>query len=524
MHWNRTLAGMACVVTLSFVSAPGAHGQGISSLRVATGLNKPIWCGSPPGDMQRLFIAEQDGRIQILANGSVLATPFLDISTKVASGGERGLLGVAFHPDYASNGYFFVHYTKSGTSFGDSMVERYQVSGNPDVADASTAVVFLGPVDQPFSNHNSGMISFGPNDGRLYVSYGDGGNSGDPQCNAQNMQTRLGKMLRLDVDTNPNGPAIAAAGNPFVNDVNVLNEIWASGLRNPWRWSFDRATGDLWIADVGQFAREEINFVPASSTGGENYGWKVMEGFSCFSTAACPPVPLCNDPSYVDPVLDYGHNVGDSVVGGYVYRGCAIPALRGTYFYSDNGSSRIWSFELDQNDAVINFVERTAALDPPPFNGNINEVSSFGEDGCGELYICDRIDGEVFKIVPRALCQADLGFQGHGSARLSVCGGDLSTGTTSDMIVCPLVPGSAMLLLGSFSNVPTQVWEVKSQLVPIPPIFAIPVIAPGGDLVIPINGGGGPGSLYVQWVIQEAGTPTPSGYYATNAVRLDFLP
>ncbi|MCB9849324.1 MAG: PQQ-dependent sugar dehydrogenase [Phycisphaerales bacterium] len=364
----------------------------LTTERVASGLSGPLFVTSPPGDTNRLFIVEQAGRIKILTGGSVLGTPFLNIVSIISSGGERGLLGLAFDPDYATNGFFYVNYTNTS---GNTVVARYTVTGDPatsNTANAGSAVI-LKTIVQPESNHNGGCLQFGP-DGMLYVGVGDGGGGNDQHGsigNGQNTGTLLGKMLRLDVD---NGPNYIPSDNPFVGAGDPLDEIWAIGLRNPWRFSFDRATGDMYIADVGQGAREEVDFQPASSTGGENYGWRCMEGTACTGMTGC----TCNAPALTLPIHEYTHGGTPfrcSISGGYVYRGSAIPGLQGTYFYADYCSAQIWSFRY--NGSVLSeFQERTTELTPNI--STIDSVVSFGEDGSGELYIVD-IGGEVFKIV-----------------------------------------------------------------------------------------------------------------------------
>ncbi|MCZ6598647.1 MAG: PQQ-dependent sugar dehydrogenase [Planctomycetota bacterium] len=416
----------AFAATLFVASATPADAQTpLTTVRVASGLSSPLFVTSPEGD-PRLFIVEQHGRIKILTDGAVLATPFLDIDAKVLGSGERGLLGLAFHPDYSTNGFFYVSYSDNA---GDTILERYSVSANPDLADDTSGVHILF-VDQPFSNHNGGGIHFGP-DGMLYLALGDGGSGGDPGCRSQKGDTLLGKLLRLDIDGGL--PYAIPPDNPYVGDPRNLDEIWARGLRNPWRWSFDRETGDLWIGDVGQGAKEEISFTAASSTGGENYGWKIMEGFNCFSTAACPPtVPSCGDSSLTLPVHDYTHASGCSVTGGYVYRGSQIPDLQGTYFFADYCSARIWSFEFD-GVSMSNFQERTSEL-APGGGLTINLPASFGEDADGNLYICD-LGGEVFQIVPDIQASATVfgcGVNPAGSIQITggapVVGGSFTVG------------------------------------------------------------------------------------------------
>lgn len=398
------LRGLSSAALLVAVLAGGAEGQTpLKVERIATGFSNPLYLTSPPDD-DRLFVVEQRGAIKIIENGTVLPTPFIDFGNKVSqTSNERGLLGLAFHPDYATNGFFYVNYTSTANAHG-TIVERYSVSGDPNVADPNSGVVILGPIAQPFSNHNGGCIQFGP-DGKLYVGTGDGGSAGDPSCNAQNGNTLLGKMLRLNDDGSiPVDNPFTAAGD------GILDQIWATGLRNPWRFSFDRETGDLYIADVGQNSREEVSFAPGTSTGGENYGWKVMEGNQCFSTSACtPPPPPCDDPAYTDPFRVYGHGGGNcSITGGYVYRGDAIPDLAGKYWHADYCSARVWALRYD---GAGGFTDNVLYTSDPDFSGafTINLVTSFGEDAHGEVYIVDQ-GGEIFKIVPRG------DFVGLGSA------------------------------------------------------------------------------------------------------------
>jgi glucose/arabinose dehydrogenase len=290
---------------------------------VAMGLSSPVHLTAPPDDVERVFIVERPGRIRVVRNGTLLGAPFLDLTGVVLSGGEQGLLSLAFHPDYATNGHFFVNYTDLD---GHTRVERYTVTAAPDVADPASDLTILS-VEQPFSNHNGGQVAFGP-DGMLYIGMGDGGGEGgDPLRHGQNRATLLGSLLRIDVDAA--SPYAIPPDNPFVADPSAAPETWAYGLRNPWRFSFDRHTGDLYIGDVGQDSREEISFQPAASPGGENYGWKVMEGTACFS-----PRNGCSQAGLVPPVLDYTHADGCSVTGGFVYRGVE-PTLAGRYFFAD---------------------------------------------------------------------------------------------------------------------------------------------------------------------------------------------
>jgi glucose/arabinose dehydrogenase len=286
----------------------------------------------------RLFLVEQTGRIIILKDGEELDTPFMDIRDRVDAGGERGLLSLAFAPDFASSGYFYTWYTDKP---GDTVLSRFRVGANPDMANPSTERILL-TLRQPLPNHNGGRILFGI-DGMLYVSTGDGGGGGDPSNRAQNLQLLLGKVLRLDVSPEHATYAIPP-DNPFVGDSRALDEIWALGLRNPWRMSIDPSTGDIYIADVGQDALEEVNFQPADSSGGENYGWRVMEGTACYSERDCDQSGL------VLPVAEYGRSDGCSISGGEVYRGHAYPALHGLYFYGDFCSGKIWGLSRNGGD------------------------------------------------------------------------------------------------------------------------------------------------------------------------------
>lgn len=340
---------------------------------VASGLDGPVHLTAPPGD-SRLFVVELPGRIRIVKNGRLLPAPFLDIVNQVSSGGERGLLSIAFHAAYARTGYFYLNYTDRS---GNTKVERYRVSSNPDVADPASGKLILS-VDQPYANHNGGHIMFGP-DGMLYVGMGDGGSGGDPQGNGQNRGALLGKLLRLDVDGGD--PYGIPAGNPFAGGGGA-REVWAYGLRNPWRFAFDRAEGLLYIADVGQNAWEEINVAPATRAG-LNYGWNVMEGAHCYRALVCDRQGL------ILPVLEYSHSDGCSVTGGLVYRGKAIPEITGHYFYSDYCEGWVRSFRL-----VNGQVQDRLSWDV----GNIGMVQSFGEDAVGKLYVLSA-NGKVYRFV-----------------------------------------------------------------------------------------------------------------------------
>jgi glucose/arabinose dehydrogenase len=303
----------------------------------------------------------------------------LDIHDRVSSEGlEQGLLGLAFHPNYPANGRFFVYYTGLR---GQTVLSRFQVTDDPNVADAVSEMVLL-TVDQPARNHNGGMIAFGP-DGFLYVGLGDGGAANDQFGNGQNLGSLLGALLRLEVDAGE--PYGVPGDNPFLSVPNARPELWAYGLRNPWRFAFDRATGDLYIADVGQNQYEEVHVQPAGSPGGENYGWPIMEGRHCFQRDTCSTTGLQL------PVTEYNHSQGCSITGGYVYRGGAFPSLNGLYFYGDYCSGRIWALSRDADGHWLSHQVLETSLN----------ISSFGEDEAGEMYVLDLNGGAVYRLVDK---------------------------------------------------------------------------------------------------------------------------
>ncbi|HEY3059614.1 MAG TPA: PQQ-dependent sugar dehydrogenase [Chloroflexota bacterium] len=350
------LAACLFIVPTMVSGAPNVHLQ-----PVLKGLRQPLDVRQPADGSDRLFVAEKGGRIRVAHGSELVERPFLDLTGIVgARGSEQGLLGLAFHPAFAENGQFFVNYTDTN---GDSVVARYQVSGDPDVADPGTgAVIVTQP--QPFANHNGGNLVFGP-DGWLWIGFGDGGSGGDPRGNGQNPGTWLGKLLRVNVD----------------GDSQV--EIWGLGLRNPWRYSFDRLTGDLWVGDVGQNVWEEIDLVGAGTPAGVNFGWNVGEGNHCFGSRSC------DLSGFVPAIAEYDHGRGDcAVVGGYVYRGSAYPSMAGVYFYADECSGRLWSLQRDEVGNVS-----TSELMKTSVN-----VSSFGEDQAGELYVTGFNDGTVYRL------------------------------------------------------------------------------------------------------------------------------
>jgi glucose/arabinose dehydrogenase len=344
---------------------------------VASGLSNPVYLTSPPGDA-RLFIVQQTGVIRVVKNGSLLATPFLDIRNLVSRRSEQGLLSMAFHPSYAANGFFFVDYTDRT---GDIRVVRYHVSGaNRDRADPSSAKPILTIPHRSFPNHNGGLVMFGP-DGKLYIATGDGGGEGDPLGNGQKISTLLGKILRIDV--NAGNPYAIPSDNPFVGRPGARGEIWAYGLRNPWRFAFDRSTSRIYIADVGQSAWEEVD-IQSARAAGRNYGWKIMEGRHCFS-----PRANCNMQGLTLPQFEYSHGQGCAIIGGFVYRGSRIPSLVGRYLYSDLCGGWLRSFFF--NGGVTEHKQWNV--------GNFGTPTSFGEDSAHELYLLSQ-NGRVYRIEP----------------------------------------------------------------------------------------------------------------------------
>lgn len=368
------------VIVAALVSAQGAPFPTPRLRPVVTGLDRPTHVTHAGDGSGRLVIVEKPGTIRILHNGALLPTPFLDITSRVLStGSEQGLFSVAFPPAGADAGHFYVNYTSRPD--GDTVVSRFTITpDDPNRADPNSEEVIL-TIDQPFANHNGGQLAFGP-DGMLYIGTGDGGSGGDPMGNAQNGAVLLGKMLRIDVESSPQGePYGIPDTNPFIGTPGFRPEVWALGLRNPWRFSFDRATGDLFIADVGQSAREEVNHQPATG-GGENYGWDIMEGSTCFQADACDMAGLTL------PVAEYGRDLGNVITGGHVYRAPSPAAWHGVYFFGDFGSGRIWALRRS-GDAWSSTVVLDTAL----------SISSFGEDEAGRLYVVD-FGGAIYQLAP----------------------------------------------------------------------------------------------------------------------------
>jgi glucose/arabinose dehydrogenase len=367
------------------VSASDGQISSSLSILLATpvdGLDRPVHITHAGDGSGRIFVVEQTGRVRIIHNGVLKQVPFLDIAGRVSCCGERGLLSIAFPPGYAAKGRFYVNYTDKS---GNTVVARYRVTADPNVADPSSERIVL-TVGQPYSNHNGGQLAFGPNDGYLYIGMGDGGAGGDPENRAQNPTTLLGKLLRIDVESGDPATYVVPGTNPFRGTPGYRPEIWALGLRNPWRFSFDTETADLFIGDAGQDRIEEIDFQPASSSGGENYGWSIMEGSECFEVANCDRTGLTL------PIAEYKHPSGDcaSVTGGMVYRGPEYPGLYGTYLYGDYCSGHIWGLR----NTASGWQNRL--LYDAPFS-----ISSFGLDGSGGLWVAkykERPEGAIYHI------------------------------------------------------------------------------------------------------------------------------
>lgn len=371
---------------------------------IITGIDSPVAITNAGDGSGRLFITLKIGKILVYDGQKSLSTPFLDIGSIITTAGERGLLSVAFHPDYAANGFLYVNYTDLN---GDTVIARYRVSADPNVVDTTSAIVLLN-IPQPFANHNGGQLQFGP-DGYLYIGMGDGGSGGDPLNKAQDLNSLLGKILRIDVDAG--FPYAIPPDNPFLGNSNAKPEIWALGLRNPWRFSFDRLTGDLFIADVGQGSWEEVNFQQASSRGGANYGWRLMEGNHCFN-----PTTNCNDGSITLPIIEYDHSLGNcSITGGYRYGGSLYPGLEGVYFYADYCTGKIWGVSRDASGVWTS----AQLLDTELI------ITAFGEDEDGELYLAhfSSTNGTIYKITElSAATDSGGGGGGGGGCFISTAG------------------------------------------------------------------------------------------------------
>jgi glucose/arabinose dehydrogenase len=460
-----------CLSFLFFLSVVlfNCQGQVVSLSTFSSGYTSPVDivnCGD-----SRLFIVQQNGYIYICDSmGVKQTTPFLNISTVIAAGGERGLLGLAFHPDYAQNGYFYLNYTASGG--GATKIARYSVDpGNPNVALANSGTVLL-TIAQPYANHNGGCLRFGP-DGYLYIGTGDGGSGGDPQNHAQTTTDLLGKMLRIDV--NNGAPYGIPTSNPFVGNPNYAPEIWAVGVRNPWRFSFDRLTDDLWIGDVGQNQWEEIDFQPAGDPGGNNYGWRCYEGNHAYNTDGCNP-----QNTYDAPVFEYQHASGNgcSVSGGVVYRGTKENNLFGKYIFADYCSGRCWTLTPNGSGGFVSAVV---------LNGTAYQYSVFGEDRYGEVYVAGIGNGIIYKVDdsgcnPVAYIDAP--------ASISYCSGSSTT------------------LNALYGTGLTYQWQKDAVMIDGAISSSLEVTEPGVYNVV-VGNGPGCSSSSTAIVVTEIPTPTP---------------
>ncbi len=392
---------------LSLLGVP-LQAQNLRTVRITNQIPRPTNLCSPPGDFERLLVLESRRGVRIIKNGVLLATPFLDLSSDL--GTNEGLVGMAFHPQYSSNGRFFLSYLDKDL---DNHLVEYKVSSDPDLADPTTRTEILTPVHNPSLVHNWNCLQFGL-DGMLYVGLGDATSTDDYSVsNSQDLSSLLGKILRLDVDL---PPPYVPPDNPLVGDPGVREEIWAWGLRNPWRFHFDAATGDLYIGDVGRVDWEELDFLPSSVNFGANFGWRCVEGTQCRDYPTCTP---CTDPRLLPPIHQYDHGQGDcAIIGGPVYRGQAIPGLEGTYFFADFCSGRFWSLRYD-GQTIHELQERTEELAPWD-GGSIALPTSFGVDAAGELYILDNQGDEVFQVIAascstESYCQAAPNSAGPGA-------------------------------------------------------------------------------------------------------------
>ncbi|MGE3173405.1 MAG: sorbosone dehydrogenase family protein [Planctomycetota bacterium] len=515
-HRHSPAARALCALSAAVICVADATAQQVPLKKtlVASGLERPVWIGSPPGDRDRLFVIEQRvGRVRILAP-NLLPQPFLDLggAANLAQGGEQGLLGLAFHPAYAQNGRFFVYYVRAGD--GAVVLARYQVSAtDPDVADPNSEVVLLTQ-SQPQPWHNGGAMHFG-RDGMLYVAVGDGG--GGSGCQSQQLDTLLGKILRLDVDTG--APYAVPADNPFVAAPNARGEIWHHGLRNPWRFCFEPRTGAMLIADVGSSTREELS-IAAPRSSGLNFGWGTMEGLVCMGPCSGT---TCNGPELQLPVHEYvtGSADGCAIVGGLVYRGCAMPQLRGRYFFGDLCSARVWSAWTD-GYRILDLQSHSADLNPAG-EVSMTSLSTFGEDGRGELYVANITGGRIFRIEPEQPSGVtDLGggtVGGDGTVPAWDLCGPLALGSENEAVLRRAPAGTLCALLISNASNPVTL--------PFGTILVDPVLAVRygladavGELRFDFVGLPGPWTIYSQWVLLDPGAT--GGLSISNALRVDY--
>ncbi len=514
------LQGALLLATSSM--APAARGQATAELLVP--LASSVVIDAPRGDSQRLFVGTKAGRIWIVRDGAVVQPIFLDLSDLVSDGTEQGLLGMAFHPQHDTNGVFYVSYTDLA---GSSVVRSYRVfPDDPDQANPNSFLDVLGPIPQPYANHNGGCIRIGLRDLKLYVGLGDGGAGNDPENRAQNGQSLLGKLLRLELD------GTIPLDNPFVGNGAVRDEVWALGLRNPWRFSFDRETNDLWIADVGQFTREEVNFEPAVE-GQHNYGWRCMEGLECTGLGGC----TCNAVGLTAPVFEYSHADGCSIIGGFRYRGLEIPALQGRYLFGDYCAGRVWSFAF-QNGVAMDLVEHSADFGLPPGAS----IYTFGEDGVGELYlgIISSEGPAVWRIIPSCqsapshYCQAAPNSVGNGA--LMASNGETSVSANQfEIRAFAAVPDEFGLFFYGPNEIQLPFGEGfrcvgggAFRLDPPAPVSAGGQLARPVDLTAPpANAGPGqvfPGDIwkFQLWYRDPAGGP--AGFNLSDGLSVEFCP
>lgn len=504
----------------------------------ADGLVDPIGMASVPGD-PRLFLVEIGGQVRILEDGGLAPAPFLDVSAHIDMTIATGLRAIAFHPDYGATGHVYLWYdapSATGAIVDIVLARMTRSLGNPDQVDPGSLVELLR---EPQANrgHACGNLHFGP-DGMLYALLGDGGNPQDPMCNSQDPASLMGNLLRLDVDSA--FPYAIPGDNPFVMDPAVRDEVWHVGFRHPWKWSFDAGTGDLWIADVGQATREEIDFVAAGDPGGRNFGWKVMEGTTCFNTTNCPAgLPPCGDPAYTLPLYEYDHSVGCSITGGFVYRGNDIPDLRGTYLYADFCSGRFWALR-EVGGAAAPPIERTAEFTPGGGRAMTAPVT-FGEDGRGELYVIDYDGKELFKIVRQdtviRYCEgavnstgvggraAALGSTSLGANDLLLLAGGLPSQTfglffygpditrtpTGDGFICVDGGATGIFRLGAAQASPAGLLQSAFDV-------GVPPASMGPGQVFP-------GSTWAfQCAYRDASAPGTASFNFTDALSVQFTP
>ncbi len=417
-----------CLALIFIIASNYSFGQfTLQNAFPSLSFTSPVFLTHADDNTDRIFVVELDGKIKVFPDtqSASNAKVFLNITDRVSSGGEMGLLGLAFHPDYQNNGYFYVNYIASDDPLR-TVISRFQVTSNPDSADKNSEFQIL-VFNQPFGNHNGGWLSFGPDDGYLYISTGDGGDSGDPQNNAQRINTMLGKILRIDIDGG--SPYIIPTTNPFFDSTNISikKEIYAWGLRNPWRLSFDNVTGWLWCADVGQYSWEEINIIE----NGKNYGWRCYEGNHPYNTSGC------NYPDYTFPIWEYSHNDGCSITGGYVYRGSSVPELEGKYIYGDFCSKKVWALDYDGINPPVNQLLVTAP----------GLITSFGVDKNNEIYITSS-NGIIYKFTSTVNCT------------------DINIHTGWNLVSVPLL-NNDMSSSNVFSNSGSQVFSYRNSYYPV---------------------------------------------------------